>query len=322
MKTIGVIVRPDLDEARSTLGEMVAWLRARSVGVCLEERTARLLDRPLRDVCTVKDGHELAATVDALVVLGGDGTLLHASHLIDRPIPVVGVNFGSLGFLTEVTLEELLPSLERVLDGTYRYEERRMLRALVRRPSGDQVLGDVLNDVVVTKASLSRIIELDVSVDGFFVSAFRADGLIISSPTGSTAYNLAAGGPILHPQLEAVVLTPICPHMLTNRPVVVSDRATIEVRLRSTREGEVHLTYDGQRGFALGSEDVVTVTRSPKTIRLVKAQRDYFEVLRAKLKWGESTARRLESRAVQAPKAAKAAKPVKAAGSRPRARRR
>jgi NAD+ kinase len=323
MKAIGVVVRPDLDEARPALRDMVAWLRGRGVGVCLEERTARLLDTPLKDACTVKDGHELAASVDALVVLGGDGTLLHASHLVDRPIPVVGVNFGSLGFLTEITLDELFPALEKVLEGTYRYEERRMLRALVRRPSGDQVLGDVLNDIVVTKAALSRIIELDVSVDGSFVSAFRADGLIISSPTGSTAYNLAAGGPILHPQLEAVVLTPICPHMLTNRPVVVSDRATIEVRLRSTREGEVHLTFDGQRGFPLGSEDVVTVTRSPKTIRLVKAQRDYFEVLRAKLKWGESTTRRRsETRPPNAARAVRAAGRIKAVESRPRARRR
>jgi NAD+ kinase len=323
MKAIGVIVRPDLEEARPALRDMVAWLRGRGVGVCLEERTARLLDKPLTDACTVKDGHELAASVDALVVLGGDGTLLHASHLVDRPIPVVGVNFGSLGFLTEITLDELFPALEKVLEGTYRYEERRMLRALVRRPTGDQVLGDVLNDIVVTKAALSRIIELDVSVDGSFVSAFRADGLIISSPTGSTAYNLAAGGPILHPQLEAVVLTPICPHMLTNRPVVVSDRATIEVRLRSTREGEVHLTFDGQRGFPLGSEDVVTVTRSPRTIRLVKAQRDYFEVLRAKLKWGESTTRRRsETRPPRADRPVKVAGRIKAVESRPRARRR
>jgi NAD+ kinase len=153
-----------------------------------------------------------------------------------------------------------------------------------------------------------------VSVDGYFVSAFRADGLIISSPTGSTAYNLAAGGPILHPQLEAVVLTPICPHMLTNRPLVVSDRAAIEVRLRAAQDGEVHLTFDGQRGFPLRADDVVTVTRSPKTIRLVKAPRDYFEVLRAKLKWGESTARPRESRPFPAR--------VKAAAGRLRARRR
>jgi NAD+ kinase len=176
-----------------------------------------------------------------------------------------------------------------VLKGEYRHEERRMLRADVRRQGAEETSGDVLNDVVVTKAALSRIIELDVAVDGVFVSAFRADGLIVSSPTGSTAYNLAAGGPILHPKLDAVVLTPICPHMLTNRPLVVSDHSTVEVRLRGQAGHEAHITLDGQRGFPLRAGDVVTVTRSPRTIRLVKAPRDYFEVLRTKLKWGDST---------------------------------
>jgi NAD+ kinase len=242
-----------------------------------------------RDACRVASGREVAATADALVVMGGDGTLLAASHLVERRVPVLGVNFGSLGFLTEITLPELYPALEGVLAGDYRYEERRMLRAQVQQRDGPEITGDVLNDVVITKAALSRIIELDVLVDGLFVSAFRADGLIVSSPTGSTAYNLAAGGPILHPLLDAVVLTPICPHMLTNRPIVVSDQSAIEVRLRAAREGEVHLTLDGQRGFPLRGGEVVTVTRSPRAIRLVKSQRDYFEVLRTKLKWGEST---------------------------------
>jgi len=239
----------------------------------------------------VVSSREVAATADVLVVLGGDGTLLAASHLVDRPVPVLGVNFGSLGFLTEITMAELYPTLEGVLGGDYRFEERRMLRARVQQRDTPDTTGDVLNDVVVTKAALSRIIELDVAVDGLFVSAFRADGLIVSSPTGSTAYNLAAGGPILHPTLDAVVLTPICPHMLTNRPLVVSDRSSIEVRLRAGRESDAHLTLDGQRGFPLRGGDVVTVTRSPRTIRLVKAQRDYFEVLRTKLKWGESETR-------------------------------
>src|SRR5262249_23937732 len=182
-------------------------------------------------------------------------------HLVERPVPVLGVNFGSLGLLTEITMTELYATLEGVLQGQYRYEERRMLHARVRREGAEDSAGDVLNDVVITKAALSRIIELDVSVDGLFVSSFRADGLIVSSSTGSTAYNLAAGGPIVHPGLEAVVLTPICPHMLTNRPLVISDRSVIEVRLRAAREGEVYMTLDGQRGFPLTSTDVVTVTR-------------------------------------------------------------
>jgi NAD+ kinase len=179
-----------------------------------------------------------------------------------------------------------------VLDNAYEYEERRMLRASVRRRGHPDQSGDVLNDVVVAKAILSRIIELDVTIDGLFVSAFRADGLIVSSPTGSTAYNLAAGGPILHPALPAVVLTPICPHMLTNRPLVVNDRSSIEVRLRAERGVEVQVTFDGQRGFPLSSEDTVLVTRSPRSLRLVKASgRDFFGVLRTKLKWGEGTTR-------------------------------
>jgi NAD+ kinase len=293
VSAIGVIARPDLAEAAPALRELVAWLRRRGVEVVLEERTAALADgsRGKAD-WTLAPAREVAAKVEAVVVLGGDGTLLGASQHIDRPLPIVGVNFGSLGFLTEVTLAELYPTLESVLEGRYKYEERRMLRGLVRREGQPDVTDDALNDVVVTKATLSRIIELDVSVDGLFVSTFRADGLIISSPTGSTAYNLAAGGPILYPTLPAVVLTPICPHMLTNRPLVVSDSSAIEVRLRAPQDGEVHITFDGQRGFPLRRQDSVQVTRSPRTLRLVTAPgRNYFEVLRTKLKWGESTVR-------------------------------
>ncbi len=294
MSAIGVIARPDLAEATPALRELVRWLRQRGVKVVLEERTAALADGSTAPDWTLAPGREVAAQVDAVVVLGGDGTLLGASRLIpaERPIPVLGVNFGSLGFLTEVTLSELYPTLESVLAGRYKYEERRMLRGLVRRQGQPDLCDDALNDVVVTKATLSRIIELDVSVDGLFVSTFRADGLIVSSPTGSTAYNLAAGGPILHPTLPAIALTPICPHMLTNRPLVVNDGSAIEVRLRSPQDGEVHLTFDGQRGFPLRAQDSVLVTRSPRTLRLVTAAGgDYFAVLRMKLKWGESTVR-------------------------------
>ena len=289
MSTVGILVRPDLGKAGPAVRDLVAWLQERRVGACVDERTAALVEVANSVSCRVASIGEVAAGADVLVVLGGDGTLLAASHLVDRPVPVLGVNFGSLGFLTEITMAELYPTLEGVLRGDYRFEERRMLHARVQQRDTADTTGDVLNDVVVTKAALSRIIEFDVAIDGLFVSAFRADGLIVSSPTGSTAYNLAAGGPILHPTLDAVVLTPICPHMLANRPLVVSDRSSIEVRLRAGRESDAHLTLDGQRGFPLRGGDVVTVTRSPRTIRLVKAQRDYFEVLRTKLKWGEST---------------------------------
>jgi NAD+ kinase len=229
-------------------------------------------------------------------VLGGDGTLLAASRLLDKPIPVLGVNFGSLGFLTEITLADLYPALEGVLEGRYEHEERRLLRAVVHRQGRADVTSDVLNDVVITKAGPSRIIEVDVSVDGQFVSSFRADGIIVSSPTGSTAYNLAAGGPILHPTLPAVVVTPICPHMLTNRPLVVGDEARVEVRLRAGRDVDVYAALDGQETFAFADGDHVAVTGSPRRLKLVKPPgRDYFEVLRTKLKWGEAGARPREA---------------------------
>jgi NAD+ kinase len=293
VSTIGLIARADVAAAAPALRALIEWLRERKADVVVEERTAALLDGAARAGVPVATGREVAARADALVVLGGDGTLLSASHLLEKPVPVLGVNFGHLGFLTEITMPELHAALDGVLRGEYRFDERRMLRATVAREDEPEVMGDVLNDVVITKAALSRIIELEVTVDGLFVSSFRADGLIVSSPTGSTAYNLAAGGPIVHPALPAVVLTPICPHMLSNRPLVVGDDSVIEVRLRAAREGEVHITFDGQRGFPLASSDTVTITRSPRSLRLVKApDRDYYEVLRTKLKWGESTAHR------------------------------
>jgi NAD+ kinase len=294
MKTVGILARPDLFEAAPALRGLLASLKLRGVEISVEERTAALMPDEPRGGWRAEPLRDVASRADVLVVLGGDGTLLGASAVLSkREVPVLGVNFGSLGFLTEITLGELDEALAGVLEGTYDVEERRMLHAVVRRAGETEAEADVLNDVVVTKAALSRIIELDLFVDGAFVSAFRADGLIVSSPTGSTAYNLAAGGPIVHPRLAAVVLTPICPHMLTNRPLVVSDDACIEVRLRSGRDVEAFATLDGQRGFPLAGGDSVTVTRSPLTLRLVKAPgRDYFQVLRAKLKWGEYTARR------------------------------
>jgi NAD+ kinase len=294
MRTLGVLARPDLAEAGPALRELVAWLRQRGVRALTEERTAVLLDGAAGDRAAVAPGREVAAQADALVVLGGDGTLLAASRLLEgRAVPVLGVNFGSLGFLTEIALPELYPALEGLLDGSYQYEDRRMLRAVVERDGREAAAAHVLNDVVITSAAVSRIIELEVTVGGLFVSSFRADGLIVSSPTGSTAYNLAAGGPILHPSLPAIVLTPICPHTLTNRPLVLSDESAVEVRLRAAPDGQAQTTFDGQPGLAITARDSVKVSRSVRGLRLVRAPaRDYFEVLRTKLKWGESTARR------------------------------
>jgi NAD+ kinase len=291
MNTIGILARPDLAEARPALAELTRWLRARGVRACLEEETAALAGQAPAESCLVASGRDMAGLADALVVLGGDGTLLAASRLLDKEIPVLGVNFGSLGFLTEITLAELYPALEGVLDGRSQYEERRLLRAALHRRGRPDVTADVLNDVVVTKAGPSRIIELEVKVGGAFVSSFRADGIIVSSPTGSTAYNLAAGGPILSPTLPAVVITPICPHMLANRPLVVPDESRIELRLRAARDVDVYVALDGQETFAFTDDDQVEVSASPRRLKLVKAPgRDYYEVLRTKLKWGEAGA--------------------------------
>jgi NAD+ kinase len=293
MKVIGILARPDLVEAGPTVRDLVEWLEKRGVRSCLDAATSALGGVTTGAGHRVASGREVAAEADALVVLGGDGTLLAASRLLERTVPVLGVNFGSLGFLTEIALPDLYPTLEAVLSDRHQSEERRLLHALVRRAGKPDVEGDVLNDVVITKAGASRIIELDLSVDGLFVSAFRADGLIVSSPTGSTAYNLAAGGPLLHPTLPAIVLTPICPHMLTNRPLVVGDDSRIDVRLRAPREVEVMAALDGQQIFALADQDGVTVSRSTRRLQLVKAAgRDYYEVLRTKLKWGDTSARR------------------------------
>jgi NAD+ kinase len=287
MRTIGVLARTDHPEAAPAVRGLVEWLGKRGLTACLDEATAALAGAGEGDGCRVVSGRELAAAADALVVLGGDGTLLAASRLLARPIPVLGVNFGSLGFLTEITLGELTATLEGVLGGRYAHEERRLLRATVSRAGHEAVVTDVLNDVVVTTAGPSRVIELEVRIDGLFVSSFRADGVIVSSPTGSTAYNLAAGGPILHPLLPAIVLTPICPHMLTTRPLVVGDEARIEVSLRSARLVEVYAALDGQETFTLAEGDGVVVSGSPGRLRLVKAPgRDYYEVLRSKLRWG------------------------------------
>jgi len=295
IRTIGVVARRGLalPEAASVLREIVSCVRERGGSVVLVREMADLAKGLPPETIEIAEAGEVGRAADAIVVLGGDGTLLAASHLIEREdVPLIGVNFGSLGFLTEVTPSELCPVLTRVLAGDYPYEERSLLRAVIRRSGASEFTGDALNDIVVTKAgALSRIVELEARVDGAFVSAFRADGLIVASPTGSTAYSLAAGGPILHPALGAIVVTPISPHMLTNRPLVLADSATIELRL-AVPGGEVHVTLDGQRGFPLSHEDTVTITRSPRRLRLaISPARDYFEVLRKKLRWGESNSR-------------------------------
>ena len=226
--------------------------------------------------------------VDLLIVLGGDGTLLSAVRFLQgERVPILGVNLGGLGFLTEITLEELYPVLERTLEGKIETEKRMKLSATVIRQGKKEGEYTVLNDVVISKSVLARIIHLRNSINGAYVTTYRGDGVIISTPTGSTAYSMAAGGPIVHPSMDSVLITPICPHTLTNRPLLVPDRATVDFTLE-TEESDVRLTLDGQVGCALLPFDRVVITKAKSHVSFIKSPfKDYFEILRTKLKWGE-----------------------------------
>jgi NAD+ kinase len=287
---VGLVAKTGLTAAAGLLAELAGWLEARDVHAVFETETAAVAGLPPERRTVTRD--DLPRACDLVVVLGGDGTLIGMADRIAQSaadVPILGVNFGSLGFLTEITLPELYPSLESVLSGTAQIEERMMLRSRTRR--GGNVYADhlALNDVVITKGALSRIIDLEVEIGDRPIMRVRADGLIVASPTGSTAYNLAAGGPILHPEVDAVLLTPIAPHMLTNRPVVVP--ASFEIHVRPVFDGandEVYVTIDGQSGHALQDNDEISITRAERPLRLVRAStRTYFDVLRQKLKWSQ-----------------------------------
>ena len=285
---IGIVAKPDLADARETLSELRAWLAARGAPACWSPEAAALLPDP-PDAVVARD--DMPEAADLIVVLGGDGTLLAMADRIargPRDVPILGVNFGSLGFLTEITRPELFTALADVLEGRASLDERMMLHAHVHR--GDATTDDtiVLNDVVFTRTALSRIIDLSVSVGDQFVTNVKADGLIVASPTGSTAYNLAAGGPIVHPAMDAFILTPIAPHTLSNRPIVVPAHRDVRVAVSTDNGGEVYVTFDGQTGSPLRAGDAVVIRRAARHVKLVRATtRTYFEVLRQKLKWGE-----------------------------------
>ena len=286
---VGLVAKPGLDAAAGALAELAGWLEARHVHAVFETDTAALAGLPPGRRTVTRD--ELPATCDLIVVLGGDGTLIGMADRIAQSgadVPIVGVNFGSLGFLTEITLAELYPSLDSVLAGTAQIDERMMLRSRTLRDGAVHADRLALNDIVITKGALSRIIELAVAIGDHPVMSVRADGLIIASPTGSTAYNLAAGGPILHPEVDALLLTPIAPHMLTNRPVVIPASSEVRVRPEMNSNEEIFITIDGQSGHALHAGDEIRITRADRPLRLVRAStRTYFDVLRQKLKWGE-----------------------------------
>ena len=287
---IGIVAKRGLVAASDHLERLSTWLVDRGVTPVLDEDTATLLKTSTRHETRARD--TIPTHVDLVVVLGGDGTLLGMANRIaraGRDVPILGVNFGSLGFLTETRIDELDSTLSAVLDGTATYDERTMLDADVERGGVSLDRRVVLNDVVFTKAALSRIIELSISVGQVLVTTIKADGLIVASATGSTAYNLAAGGPIVHTLVDAVILTPIAPHTLTNRPIVIPADHVIEVRPRIEPGAEdIFITYDGQEGYPLRAGDVVRVRRAERKLRLVKAPaRSYFQLLREKLNWGE-----------------------------------
>jgi NAD+ kinase len=285
---VGLTAKRGLTAASGVIAELAGWLEARGVRAVFEKETAYLAGVP-PDRPTVSR-EDLPRECDLIVVLGGDGTLIGMAGRIaeaERDVPILGVNYGSLGFLTEITLPELYDALEGALDGSAVIEPRAMLTA--RTVRDEVVFADhvVLNDIVITKGALSRIIEISVAVGEAPVTRFRADGLIIASPTGSTAYNLAAGGPIVQPAVDAMLLTPIAPHTLANRPVVIPASSDVHVRPIMDERDEVLVTFDGQRGFALRPHDLVSIRRAARPLRLVRsARRSYFDVLREKLKWG------------------------------------
>jgi NAD+ kinase len=290
IRRIGLVAKHNLEAAAGVLAELTGWLEARGVEPVFETHTAALAGLPPGRPTRARE--DLPNACDLIVLLGGDGTLIGMAGQIAEAgatVPILGVNFGNLGFLTEITLPELYESLESVLNGESEIEERMMIRARTIR--GDRVYADrlLVNDVVITKAALSRIIDLSVSVGDQKVMQVRADGLIVATPTGSSAYNLAAGGPIVHPALDALLLTPIAPHMLTNRPCVLPTTAPVRVTplMNGTTE-EVFVTFDGQSGHPLEPRDVIEIERADAPLRLVRASnRTYFDVLRQKLKWGE-----------------------------------
>lgn len=283
MKNIAIFAKVHDPRCRGVAEELIKWLVERRLTPLVEAHLARHLNYP-----SGTDSDTISRLADLVVVLGGDGTLISVARLVgDREAPILGVNLGSLGFLTEITLEELYPALESCLRGDFCVSERTMLRAAIERDGKEMGVYQVLNDAVVNKGALARIVDLEVTVNGRYLTTFKADGLIISTPTGSTGYSLSANGPIIHPELDCLIITPICPHTLTNRPIVVQSEALITVRLLSMNE-DVLLTLDGQVGVEMKYNDVVCLRRAEHRTRLVMSRsKDYFEVLRTKLKWGE-----------------------------------
>ena len=284
-KTIGIISRPRRSNLVEVVPPLLEWFKKRGVPAVYDTETATAL----KNGSLGKSRQQVAEESDLLLVLGGDGTILAtAREATPRGIPILPINMGSLGFLTSFTAEELYPALEAVLEGRTTVDERVLLQ--VERVHNDEVLTHqwVLNEAVVHKGTLARMIELELYIDGSFVCRYRADGLIVATPTGSTAYSMSAGGPIVHPAVESILITPICPHTLSDRPVVVPDTSLIELRVADNSDS-VFLTLDGQTGVPMAVGDRVKIGRAAERLKLIQPpNKSYFEILRSKLKWGEA----------------------------------
>jgi NAD+ kinase len=284
-QTIGIISRPRRSDLALVVPPLLKWLEARGIQTLLDEETANCLPAGSKG----ETRQRVADASQLLLVLGGDGTLLAAARLAaPRGIPILPVNMGSLGFLTNFTLQELHPALDDTLEGRFSLSERVLIDVELVRAGKVIDNQRVLNEVVINKGALARMIELELAIDGDFVCRYRADGLIVATPTGSTAYSLSAGGPIVHPAVECFVITPICPHMLSDRPLVIRDSSSIEMKLSGNTES-VFLTLDGQRGIPLQPTDIVRASRAKELLKLIQPpKKSYFEILRSKLKWGEA----------------------------------
>src|SRR6476620_1543691 len=288
IKRIGIVLKPNQPDALKTMCELTIWLAKRDISLLGGPEIERQpIEQPTGCAVDEVAPENLAVNADLILVLGGDGTMIATSRLMaNTEVPVLGVNYGGLGYLAEFRIEELYAALESILEGNYRLDRRVMLAVELVRGDESVTRNRVLNDVVINKSALARIIEIEAYLNQQFVNAFRADGLIVSTPTGSTAYNLSAGGPVIFPSMNAVVITPICPFTLSNRPIVVPDDAVIELHLKTDQE-DVSLTLDGQVGFPLKVADRVVIRKSQTTFNLVQpANRNYFDVLRDKLRWG------------------------------------
>ncbi len=282
MKKIGIICKQEKEEPKEILKNLLPLLKRKGCDVMVDTETATSLG--LKGFSR----SEIAAVVDAIVVLGGDGTMLSVSRLVaEKGVPILGVNLGSMGFITEINKEEAEAAIEKMLKNPLAIEERLMLHTEIFRNDNQVASYFALNDIVFNKGALARIIDLETYINDRYVTTYKADGLIVSTPTGSTAYSLSAGGPILYPTLDSILITPICSHTLTNRPIVLPQDFRIKVVLKSPSE-DVYLTVDGQEGLPLSRNDVIEIVKSRSKARfLLPKERNYFDILRTKLKWGE-----------------------------------